>query len=86
MYGPARTVRIIPVISDLTLNAERIGFEVARYREQGSCADFRPSVPRYPAAARRLLAQLVRCLIARGDHPHHARARTSFFAMVMSAA
>ena len=76
----------IQAVLGLPLNAEGIGFEMARYRKQRSCAEFRPGVSRYPAAAGRLLAKLVRCLIAGEDHPHHARARTSFFATVMSAA
>ena len=55
---------VIPVILDLAVDAEGIGFEMIRYCEQGSCAEFRPGLSRYAAAARRLLAQLVRCLIA----------------------
>lgn len=62
--APARNIVAIQVIFGLQLNAESIGFEMARYGEQGSCAEFRPCVSRYPATARRLLAQLLRCLIA----------------------
>ncbi len=62
--APTRTAGIIQLISGLPLNAEGIGFEMARYRKQRSCAEFRPCVSRYPATARRLLAQLLRCLIA----------------------
>ncbi len=54
----------IQAVLGLPLNAEGIGFEMARYRKQRSCAEFRPGVSRYPAAAGRLLAKLVRCLIA----------------------
>ncbi len=55
---------VIPVILGLAVDAEGTGFEMTCYREQGSCAEFRPGLSRYAAAARRLLAQLVRCLIA----------------------
>ena len=80
-----RIVSEIRVRSSFPLQPKGIDLELARHRKKRSRAEFGPGIPRDPAAARRLLAQLFRCLVGRGHRDHHARARTLFFATAMSA-
>ena len=58
-----RIVSIIQLRSSFPLQPESINLELARYRKKRSRAEFGPGIPREPAAARRLFAQLVRCLV-----------------------
>ena len=58
-----RIVSVIRVRSSVPLQPKGIDLELARHRKKRSRAEFGPGVPREPAAARRLFAELIRCLV-----------------------
>jgi hypothetical protein len=58
-----RIVSEIRVRSSFPLQPKGIDLKLARHRKKRSRAEFGPGIPREPAAARRLFAQLVRCLV-----------------------
>lgn len=58
-----RIISVIRVRSSFPLQPKGIDLELARHRKKRSRAEFGPGIPREPATARRLFAQLVRCFV-----------------------